>query len=176
MAWRRLADRYPHSSLEELFCDPAIAEGFDRDAANLAPGFTPLDYRLGALLLRHEWNREQDRLDDLPSEELAFQTVPFMELRAEDLPSSGGVYRWTCSDGKLLYIGATECLARRFQSHLKESSLEFLKQWIGPLSAVQVEWCPAGWDHTRPMGHLIKALQETDTPLNLSFSTSQQSE
>lgn len=176
IAWRRLADRYPHSSLEELFCDPAIAEEFDRDAANLAPGFTPLDYRLGALLLRYEWNREQDRLAELPSEELAFQAVPFLELRAEDLPSSGGVYQWTSSDGRLLYIGATECLSRRFQSHLKESSLEFLKQWIGPLSGVQVEWCPAGWDHTRPMGHRIKALQETDTPLNLSFSTSQQSE
>ncbi|XZE33987.1 DNA methyltransferase [Pirellulaceae bacterium SH501] len=170
MAWRRLAERYPHSSLEELFCDPAIAETFDRDAASLAPGFAPLDYRLGTLLLRYEWNREQHRVEESQSEELAFTVVPFQELRTEDLPNASGVYRWTCADGRILYIGATECLSRRFQFHLKESAIELVKQWLGPLADLQVEWCAAGWDGARPLRYLVNALQNTATPLNLDFA------
>lgn len=167
MAWRRLADRYPHSSLEEMFCDPAIAQSFDRDAEQLAPGFTPLDYRLGTLLLRQEWNREQDRQANTPGAEIVFTAMPFMQIRAEDIPSSSGVYRWKRPDGTLLYIGATECLSRRFQFHLKESSLDFFMRWLGPLSGIQVEWSTDGWESTRPLQYLVKELQDTSTALNL---------
>ncbi|AMV31793.1 DNA adenine methyltransferase YhdJ [Pirellula sp. SH-Sr6A] len=176
IAWRRLSDRYPDSTLEELFCDPAIAELFDRDATSLAPGFSPLDYRLGALLLRYEWNLEQQRLDEAPidaAEEasidpIQFESVPFLDLRAEDLPSVAGVYRWGNTQGEVWYIGATECLSRRFQLHLARDSQELLARWLGPLSAVKVEWSAQGYDRTRPLRFMVSATNGHGTMFNIA--------
>lgn len=173
IAWRRISDRYPESTLEELFCDPAIAELFDRDAMCLARGFTPLDYRLGTLLLRHEWNLEQQRADEARNETtdeaIQFESVPFSELRADALPSTCGVYRWVSTQGEVLYVGATECLARRFQSHLADDSVEILARWLGPLSGVEVQWSTRGYDRTRPFQFVVSAAHQAGSIFNVAF-------
>ena len=48
----RFLERREGVSLDSLLCDPALAEEFDRLAADIAPGFSSLQYRWAALNLR----------------------------------------------------------------------------------------------------------------------------
>ena len=41
-----------HGTLDDILCDPDLADQFDEIARRLAPGFTSLQYRWGALKLR----------------------------------------------------------------------------------------------------------------------------
>ena len=48
----RFLERREGVSLDSLLCDPALAEEFDRLVADIAPGFSSLQYRWAALNLR----------------------------------------------------------------------------------------------------------------------------
>jgi site-specific DNA-methyltransferase (adenine-specific) len=45
----RYMERRDGVSLDDIICDPELASEFDRLAAAIAPGFTPLQYRWAAL-------------------------------------------------------------------------------------------------------------------------------
>ena len=49
IAWNEMKG---HGTLDEILCDPELANRFDEIARNLAPGFSSLQYRWGALTLR----------------------------------------------------------------------------------------------------------------------------
>ena len=49
IAWFEMKE---HGSLDDILCDPDLAQAFDQKARRLAPGFTSLQYRWGALKLR----------------------------------------------------------------------------------------------------------------------------
>ena len=49
IAWIEMKE---HGSLDDILCDPDLAQAFDQKARRLAPGFTSLQYRWGALTLR----------------------------------------------------------------------------------------------------------------------------
>ena len=49
IAWSEMKG---HGTLDDILCDPDLAHQFDKIAQGLAPGFTPLHYRWGALKLR----------------------------------------------------------------------------------------------------------------------------
>ena len=49
IAWSEMKD---HGTLDDILCDPDLANQFDEIAQDLAPGFSSLQYRWGALTLR----------------------------------------------------------------------------------------------------------------------------
>ena len=49
IAW---CDMKVHGTLDDILCDPDLADQFDKIAESLAPGFSSLQYRWGALTLR----------------------------------------------------------------------------------------------------------------------------
>ena len=49
IAWSEMKG---HGTLDDILCDPDLANQFDEIARSLAPGFTSLQYRWGALTLR----------------------------------------------------------------------------------------------------------------------------
>jgi DNA modification methylase len=64
IAWKSLLDRGV-SSLDEILCDPESAKEFDQFAALLAPGYTSLQYRWGALKLRKASSEARERSERL---------------------------------------------------------------------------------------------------------------
>ena len=114
------------SSLDEILCDPAIAVTFDDLAARFAPGFSPLQYRWGALTLRKRAKvaRSRGSILKVPSR---LQT-PIMidgsnpgELsQIEELSDAPGVYLVTGDGNERLYVGETvslkKCLGDNFGS------------------------------------------------------------
>jgi len=66
MAWRKVGDGRG-CSLDEILCDPDSAAEFDRVARTIAPGYSPFEYRWGALSLRKFASKGThilDRMDD----------------------------------------------------------------------------------------------------------------
>ena len=106
------------SSLDEILCDPAIAVTFDDLAARFAPGFSPLQYRWGALTLRKRAKvaRSRGSILKVPSR---LQT-PIMidgfnpgELsQIEELSDVRGVYLVTGDGNERLYVGETVSLKK----------------------------------------------------------------
>jgi site-specific DNA-methyltransferase (adenine-specific) len=136
IAWKQMLDA-GYGSLDDILCDPEAAAQFDTLAAELAPGFTPLHYRWGALKLRKESKRARSRAAALKNRDAR---RPFSgelwlgEGGVASLPESEGVYLLYGNDARRpIYAGATlalrDCLAR----HVAGQSIESWKQWGGPL-------------------------------------------
>ncbi len=49
IAWSEMKG---HGTLDDILCDPELADKFDEIARSLSPGFSSLQYRWGALTLR----------------------------------------------------------------------------------------------------------------------------
>jgi hypothetical protein len=110
-------------SLDEVLCDPTVAREFDSVAAQLAPGYSPLQYRWGALKLRKEAKDAREHAQRFKSL-LKRETGPgrfgprFSTLNAnwERIPNSPGVYMLTGSKkDQILYVGESIDLRTRLQ-------------------------------------------------------------
>jgi site-specific DNA-methyltransferase (adenine-specific) len=124
IAWRQIGNKYCGMSLDEIFCDPRVAKQFDEIAAKFAPGFSPLDYRWGALKLRKEgknmWRRaersaRQLGISDLEKLKLKRREGTLLEeLDVNKISASSGVYllRGTPS-GDCIYAGEATNLKKR---------------------------------------------------------------
>jgi len=64
IAWKRMTDDQGLTSVDEILCDPLKGAQFDQLAAEFAPGFEPLQYRWGALVLRKLAKDIQSRVAD----------------------------------------------------------------------------------------------------------------
>ncbi len=111
-------------SLDQIVCDPALAEEFDTYAARLAPGFSSLQYRWAAFALRKA-GRLAKKVDQIPEIE------PFGRmkgLKLERIPEVGGLYVFSSSD-KLVFASQTDNLRHRLERHLKVSVCG-LPRWL----------------------------------------------
>ena len=91
IAWRTLLDEEMAESLDEILCDPQIAEEFDRTASRLAPGFQPLEYRWAALKIRKQSKIARVRSEEYPK--LRFgKSVVLDEFDESIVPEGAGVY------------------------------------------------------------------------------------
>jgi site-specific DNA-methyltransferase (adenine-specific) len=133
IAWRRVADRYS-VDLVELFCDARLASQFDAFAARYSPGFTPLEYRWGTLMLQ-EAIRSVPRSDqDSPWEaELGLQgwesapAIPFSDVPTNSFPASPAVYALEDqATEQALYIGETGNLSIRIERQFGDGKLSTL--------------------------------------------------
>jgi site-specific DNA-methyltransferase (adenine-specific) len=104
-------------TLDEMLCTPHAAEEFDRLAAMLAPGYSPLEYRWAAISLRKRATTKRLRQVAVDQRERwQQQSMPSLE-GIEDCLSSEyecpGVY--VVSGDEPLYVGETRNLRDRFE-------------------------------------------------------------
>ncbi len=93
IAWRKIFDRYD-LSLDEILCDDRVAVQFDSIAAQFAPGYTPFEYRWGALKLRKEGMNARTRAKNYRKElkvRKLCDGVSLQELDLDQVPEGPGL-------------------------------------------------------------------------------------
>jgi DNA modification methylase len=132
IAWAKVRAKHPGSSLDDILCDPAKLELFDKAAKQAAPGCDVSDYRWEALRLRksaktHKAEAGQyDYVVEKPLRSVVAEKPKKLTARAaKTLAGVGGVYLVTndkkLSEGMSGYIGAADDLDERLATHLKSS-------------------------------------------------------
>jgi len=114
IAWSEMKG---HGSLDDILCDPDLAQAFDQKARRLAPGFSSLQYRWGALTLRKKSKTARVRAEFFATLSLE-QFEPDRELRSwndhEGSLKSPGLYLIRGdSRQKITYVGSALNLGRR---------------------------------------------------------------
>ena len=122
IAWKRLTEQYSGVSLDEILCDPRMATAFDKTAQSLAPGYTPLEYRWGALKLRKQSALATKRSEAMKAKSLGlrkFRDEDWVELEHCNVASDSNaiVYAFRDREGRFLYVGETQCWEKRLQLH-----------------------------------------------------------
>jgi site-specific DNA-methyltransferase (adenine-specific) len=129
IAWKQLLD-CGFASLDDILCDPVAAARFDSIAMSLAPGFSLLMYRWGALKLRKASKRARSQSIVLARGRLS----PLQEITARALaqvPDEAGVYLVHNRDQKHpLYAGGSLNLRTRLNRQFDpERTRTWKKNW-----------------------------------------------
>jgi site-specific DNA-methyltransferase (adenine-specific) len=114
-------------SLDQIICDPELAEEFDTYASRLAPGFSSLQYRWAAFGLRKagRLRKNTDEIIEVPELE-PFGKVKTLKLAK--IPEVSGLYLFS-SDDTPVFASQTDNLRHRLERHVKVSSLG-LPHWL----------------------------------------------
>ncbi len=113
-------------SLDEILCDPSLASKFDELARSLAPGFTELQYRWGALKLRKAAKYAKDTSSFLSLSRMC-KPMPLREMEWRRVPDKAGIYLVIGNKEKHdLYGGETFSLRERLH---KQFVSRQLKRW-----------------------------------------------
>jgi hypothetical protein len=121
IAWHQMFDN-GWASLDEILLDPAAATEFDRRAAELAPGFSPLEYRWGALKLRKFAKVARMRAKLLLDSRFS-RPWKLDRPRWDLFPASAGVYLVSVRGQKTpLYAGQSLQLRDRLQRQFGEDT------------------------------------------------------
>ena len=116
------------SSLDKIICDPDLAAEFDKIAARLAPGFSPLDYRWVALGVRKAAGRYASKAGE--AKVLSFSDfASTLSIRASKISTNQGVYCFRCEE-ESLFIGETENLRHRLERHFEGGGPQGLPEWL----------------------------------------------
>ena len=115
VAWQSMLNENVAASLDEILCDPSLAEELDRRASALAPGRTSLEYRWAALKLRKEAKFARGRAAVLKPPARIEQPTPLDESVASTLPDKPGLYILSDQSNKEFYVGETQNLGRQFR-------------------------------------------------------------
>ncbi len=120
IAWRITSDKFAHSSLDEIFCDPEKATFFDRTAKRFAPGFEPSQYRWAALRLR---KASRDLADEAKRYHFLFSKRDFARFQVwshfnpSRYAGQSGVYLLRGAAKEPLFIGRAFDLGQRLETH-----------------------------------------------------------
>lgn len=112
IAWSYMRE---YGSLDDILCDPELAKRFDDFARRLAPGFTPLQYRWGALMLRKTSKTARVRSEffkELRLEQFEKRRELRLLSNADGISDSPGLYLVTGA-AKEIYVGGTLNLHKR---------------------------------------------------------------
>jgi site-specific DNA-methyltransferase (adenine-specific) len=111
IAWRTVYDQ-TGASLDDIFCNPELAQLFDQTAGKFASGFSPFEYRWGALILRKAAKSVSMRSKLLDDPAAKLQPVEdFRQLNGQP-----GLYVVGAWDKKPLYVGEALDLGQVLQS------------------------------------------------------------
>jgi site-specific DNA-methyltransferase (adenine-specific) len=113
IAWSEMKG---HGTLDDIFCDPDLAHKFDEIASNLAPGFTSLHYRWGALTLRKKSKTARVRSEfftKLSLKEFNSSQQVRSWTNDEDISNSPGLYLIKNSRQRIKYVGSALDLQKR---------------------------------------------------------------
>lgn len=114
-------------SLDQIICDPELAEEFDEYASMLSPGFSSLQYRWAAFGLRKagRLGNKQERVD----KNVTWENIgKARSVRLSKVPESGGLYLFS-SEEQRIFIGQTDNLRHRVEKHLEVGS-RGLPDWL----------------------------------------------
>lgn len=116
------------TNLDRIICDPIQAVEFDSIAAQIAPGFSSLQYRWAALTLRKTRVLRPELLSRVVRPAgVTLGTVD--NLCGTDLPNEQGLYVFY-SAAETLYVGEASNLRRRVAKHLDHSDNRSLARWF----------------------------------------------
>lgn len=135
----RMLERRDGVTLDDVLCDPMLAVGLDELAQNIAPGYTPLEYRWAALGLRKQRKLEPEIVSKLLRPQDA-TLVRLTELSLQNVPAAPGVYVFLDAHSKqALYVGEASNLRQRLGKHIDHSDNKMLAQHLwrqGPKDVV----------------------------------------
>jgi site-specific DNA-methyltransferase (adenine-specific) len=113
IALQILLDASVALSIDEILCDPLLAEQFDETASRFAPGHAPLEYRWAALKLRKQAKTARNRSSVLKPPSRLGDKIPVKELNTRKLPDAAGVYVVGEHGSSKLYVGEATNLRHR---------------------------------------------------------------
>lgn len=126
-------------SLDQIICDPDLAQEFDEHAMRLAPGYGPLEYRWVALGLRKAGRlRKEFARIEMPRLEPVCDVA---RLKASAVPSASGLYLFSSRE-EPVYLSQTDDLRHRIERHMEFSDSLGLPSWLwdkGPLDLAVAE-------------------------------------
>lgn len=122
IALQTLLNEKRAADLNEVFCDPQLANEFDELAESLAPGCTALEYRWAALMLHQHLPLARQRaalLAQVETEDSVLNKLSppqrIAALNYQELPETAAVYLLNDKQGNNLYVGETLNLQQRFK-------------------------------------------------------------
>lgn len=124
----RSMERKHKTTLDRVLCDPKLAAEFDSVATEIAPGFSPLEYRWAALSLRKN-NRLKPEIVGRAVPTTTCGPVAASTLDIATIPTQQGVYVLTTREN-VLYIGEALNLCARLKKHLDHSDNKLLARYI----------------------------------------------
>jgi site-specific DNA-methyltransferase (adenine-specific) len=124
----RFLEKRDATTLDRVICDPERAAEFDSLAADVAAGYSPLQYRWAALKLRKTRVLRPELLSRIvrPTN-VSLGAVE--KLSETDLPEQPGLYIFYSST-QTLYVGEGSNLRRRVAKHLDHSDNKNLARWF----------------------------------------------
>jgi hypothetical protein len=127
----RYLERAKGLNVDQILCDPNLAHELDQIAADLAPGYRPLQYRWAALNLRKSKRLAPELLARVapPASCVSFGRVE--AIQADQLPTGQGLYVFYDAESKqALYVGEAGSLRKRLEKHLDHSDNKSLARWL----------------------------------------------
>jgi hypothetical protein len=125
----RFLERRESTTLDRIICDPALAQDFDKLAQELAPGFTPFEYRFAALNLRKK-RRLRPEVSPKLLAATQVESFPVAGIDINRIPQGQGIYLFYYRGEGLLYLGEARNLRDRIRKHLDHSDRKELARWL----------------------------------------------
>jgi site-specific DNA-methyltransferase (adenine-specific) len=127
----RYLERAKGLNVDQILCDPDLAQEFDCIAADLAPGYRPLQYRWAALNLRKSKRLEPELLARVAPSAKCVSLGRVESIKADQLPRGQGLYVFCDAESKqVLYVGEASNLRKRLEKHLDHSDNKSLARWL----------------------------------------------
>ncbi len=166
-------------SLDEIFCDPLLAKKFDQLAAEIVPGFSPFEYRWGALKIRDQLNAARcqgEMLYNIRGSQLkrllkkkvscsGSDSGEFEKILQEEVPAQPGIYLVTDKDGKALYAGESGNLKRCL---LAQSGSCHSRYWQEQAGGVNINFGTVNTDDLAPLAWQSCLVKKYKPSLNLN--------
>jgi site-specific DNA-methyltransferase (adenine-specific) len=126
IAWQTMLDDKLAESLDEILCDPTLAQQFDLRARRFGPNDPSLPYRLAALKVRKQAKAARSRGSILKPPTSIKTARPLAEVDIRALPETTGMYLVSKAPGQPLYAGEARNLRARL---LGQFSAKRRKVW-----------------------------------------------
>jgi site-specific DNA-methyltransferase (adenine-specific) len=153
----RFLEKRDSTTLDRIICDPTRAAEFDSLAADIAAGYSSLEYRWAALKLRKTRVLRPELLSRIVKP-IGVTIGAIENLTATDLPEQPGLYIFN-SPIETLYVGEASNLRRRVAKHLDHSDNKNLARWFwaNGISNVRLELQLLDDDTTAPVRKALEA-------------------
>lgn len=124
----RALERRLSCSLDQILCDPQLLSQFDTLAAEIAPGFSVVQYRWAALNLRKARKLAPEILGRV-IRSVKVLRFSLDQINVTDLPEQQGLYVFHEAQ-VVLYVGEAQQLRNRLKRHLDHSDNKGLARWL----------------------------------------------
>lgn len=124
----RFIERRDGVSVDDIVCDPELAQEFDDLTARISPGFSSVAYRWAALNLRKAKRLKPEPASRVVNAE-STHVIRVADIDLAQVPCQQGLYIFF-SASSVLYVGEAENLHNRIRKHLDHSDCKGLARWL----------------------------------------------